>query len=445
MLQWISTLTGQTAVLLIALVALACAAVAWRQSRRNHLLRSALDHMAQGLCWWDYDGRMIVCNARYVAMYGMSPAVVKPGCTFRDVVEHRRAIGVFKGDVDAYVNGVLDRVRDGHHMTHSLPLADGRTIAVVEQPMNHGWLATHEDVTEKLNEERASAESRAIEQRRALMDAAVSSFRERVEGVLITARDSTEALKLTASSLFAASEQTSQRARSAVTASNEASSNITIASAATAELSQSIGEIAQQLFKTTDVLTAAVGEAQATNEDIQSLAHAAQKIGDVIELIRNIAGQTNLLALNATIEAARAGEAGRGFAVVASEVKSLAVQTAKATEDISAQILAVQGSTASTVEAIHRITTRMQDIERNAASVAAAVEQQNAATGEISHNVAGVASGTNEIVQVLDQVAGAAADTRHSAETVLGKSRDLDQAITNIRAEVDAFLGKVAV
>ena len=165
----------------------------------------------------------------------------------------------------------------------------------------------------------------------------------------------------------------------------------------------------------------------------------------MVELIRTIAGQTNLLALNATIEAARAGESGRGFAVVASEVKSLAVQTAKATEDISSQIMSVQASTGNAVEAIARITERMQGIEHYTSAVAAAIEQQNAGTGEISHNVSSAANGTQDIVVVLDQVARAATDTRATAETVLHNCSQVEGAVANMRDEVDNFLKKVAV
>jgi methyl-accepting chemotaxis protein len=252
-------------------------------------------------------------------------------------------------------------------------------------------------------------------------------------------------LKTTARSLFATSEQNSQRAQGALEASNEASTNVATAAAATEQLSGSIGEISQQLARTTDVLRVAVQEARSTDSGIKGLADAAQKIGDVIELIRSIAAQTNLLALNATIEAARAGEYGRGFAVVASEVKSLAVQTAKATEEIAAQILGVQSSTGNAVGAIQSITTRMQDIERSAIAVASAVEQQNAATAEISHNVAGAATGTHDVVAVLDQVASAATETRRSAETVLAASNAVDEAVSNLRFEVNNFLTKVAV
>ncbi len=183
---------------------------------------------------------------------------------------------------------------------------------------------------------------------------------------------------------------------------------------------------------------------KSTNAQITGLAAAAQKIGDVVELIRNIAGQTNLLALNATIEAARAGEAGRGFSVVASEVKSLAVQTAKATEDISAQILSVQDSTGSAVAAIQRITERMREIDRAASAVSISVDQQKAATSEIAHSVASAAQGTSGIVGVLTQVAGAAVETRQSAETVLDTSGAVDKALAHLRAEVEAFLAKAA-
>ncbi|HXZ21497.1 MAG TPA: methyl-accepting chemotaxis protein, partial [Pseudolabrys sp.] len=252
-------------------------------------------------------------------------------------------------------------------------------------------------------------------------------------------------MRSTASALFGSSEQTSQRAESAVQAFNEASANVETAAVAADELSGSIGEISRQLIHTKDIVGAATSEARATDGEIASLADGAQKIGDVVKLIRNIAGQTNLLALNATIEAARAGEAGKGFAVVASEVKSLAVQTAKATEDIANHILAVQDSTSAAVEAIRQIAERMHEINENTAAVAASVEQQNAATGEISRNVAGAAEGTAHVVGVLSNVANAATQTRASAEVVRDASEAAERAVADLRIEVEDFLGKVAV
>jgi methyl-accepting chemotaxis protein len=175
------------------------------------------------------------------------------------------------------------------------------------------------------------------------------------------------------------------------------------------------------------------------------VAQAAAKIGDVVKLIRNIAGQTNLLALNATIEAARAGEAGRGFAAVAAEVKSLAVETAKATEEIARHILAVQQSTGGAVEAVHGIEDSMHEINTRASSAAASILQQNAATSEISRNAANAARGTNMVVAVLGKVSEAAAGTRAAAATVLNASNSVDTSVGNLRAEIEGFLNKVAV
>ena len=169
------------------------------------------------------------------------------------------------------------------------------------------------------------------------------------------------------------------------------------------------------------------------------------RIGEVANLIRQIAGQTNLLALNATIEAARAGEAGRGFAVVAGEVKSLAVQTATATEKIAAQIAAVQNSTGLAVKAIRGNADRMQEIDRFTSAVAASLHEQNIATGEISRNVASAAEGAKDIVAVLDQVAGAVSQTQGSADTVLEASERVATAAAKLQENVDNFLHRVAI
>lgn len=427
---------------IIAALTLACL----RLRQRNRRLNTAVNHMTQGLCVWDNQARFVMCNDRYKQIYEMPDNLMTPGRPLRETIQHRVERGNFKGDIDAHIADCLAQAAAGKTTTKLSQISDGRVMSVCNRPTGDGgWVSTHDDITDLHRSEQERTAMQALQERRAGIDDAIQSFRSRVESVTKAVGESTAQLKLTATTLFAFSEQTSQRAQIALHASNEASANVGTASAATAEMSQSIGEISQQLAQTTDILRLAVGEANATNTDIAGLADAAQKIGDVIELIRNIAGQTNLLALNATIEAARAGEAGRGFAVVASEVKSLAVQTSKATEDISAQILAVQNSTGSAVAAIQRITTRMQDIERSATAVAAALEEQNAATGQISHNVDGVAAGTSEIVTVLDQVASAATETRKSAETVLGSSQAMDDAVSNLRRELDGFLQKVAV
>ena len=251
-------------------------------------------------------------------------------------------------------------------------------------------------------------------------------------------------MKSTATTLSTAANHSAQSATSAVAASNDASSGVKVAADATDELASSIAEIARQITQTNNVVRLAVEEAHSTDGEMTTLAESAQKIGDIVKLIQTIAEQTNLLALNATIEAARAGDAGRGFAVVASEVKSLAVQTAKATEAIVGQILAVQGSTTSAVDSIRRITQRMHEIQHYTSGVAASIEQQNAATSNISSNVASAARAAETMAHVLGEVAGAAAKTHTSAEVVLGTSRTVEAAMADLSRHIEAFLNGVA-
>jgi methyl-accepting chemotaxis protein len=409
-------------------------------------LAVALNNMSQGLCMFGGDEKLIIFNQRYIEMYGLSADVVKAGSTFLDILNRRIALGNLAGDAEQYRANLLSLIARGETMNRVVDSGRGRMIRVINKPLSGGgWVGTHEDITERWQLEKQLDDISAQEARRVAIEHAISTFRGRVEDVLQVVSESASAMKSTASTLSDSSEQTSQRAEGAVQASNEASANVRVAATAADEMTGSIGEISQQIGRTTDVVRVAVNEAQSANEEISGLADAAQKIGDVVKLIRNIAGQTNLLALNATIEAARAGEAGRGFAVVASEVKSLAVQTAKATEDIAKQILGVQASTGSAVEAIRKFSERMREINAYASAVASSVGQQSAATREISHNVASAARGTNAVVAVLNEVAGAATETRASAETVLTASRSVEAAVGNLRAEVAEFLGKVAV
>jgi methyl-accepting chemotaxis protein len=428
---------------------LAGALAAGLQMRRmrldNRRMRVALDNMSQGLCMFDRHERLVVCNARYIAMYKLPVRLAKPGTTLTGLLEFRAANGSFAREIDEYRHELLAAMAQGSITSKDIETPDGRVTAVVNRPMaGGGWVATHEDITERRRAEQERALLQRQQERRGSIEQAIAVFRRRVEEHLHTVSQGAMTMRATATTLLANSGQTSKSAESAVSASNEASTNVETAAAAADELAGSIGEIGRQLTKTTDIVRVAVGEAQGTNKQIAALAQAAQKIGDVIKLIRTIAGQTNLLALNATIEAARAGEAGKGFAVVASEVKSLAVQTAKATEDISKLILAVQGATTGAVAAIGRIAGRMQEIDSCATAVSAAVEEQSTATTEISQNVTGAAQGAKLVVSVLDEVAGAATDTRQSAESVLSASQDVEAAASELRREVEGFLAGVA-
>ncbi|MGH6682925.1 MAG: methyl-accepting chemotaxis protein, partial [Pseudolabrys sp.] len=408
--------------------------------------RTAIDNMAQGLCMFDQSERLVVCNTKYYEMYGLTLDDVLPGATLSEVLTKRVAKGTFARDPQQYRKDFLSEIAKGRTTVHEVKSTGERLLLVMNHPMaGGGWIGTHEDITERRQAQEQRTTMQQQEERRAVVESAISTFRQRAETLLQSAADSAGAMRSTATNLFDASGRTSQRAEDAVRTSNKASHNVESAAVAADELSSSIAEIETRVSQTADVVRLAVGEAQGANNDIGALAQTAQNIGDVVKLIRSIAGQTNLLALNATIEAARAGEAGRGFAVVASEVKSLAVQTAKATEDISSQILKVQNSTGKAVEAIGRIAHRMREIDTHTNAVAQSVQQQSAATGEISQNVAGAADGTKLIVSVLNEVAGATTETQQSAQSVLTASESVEEIAANMRSEVESFLTKVAV
>jgi methyl-accepting chemotaxis protein len=450
--DWTTTIgtAGSAAILISLLVAfLATNLVAiWlnRQlRRRNRQLRTAIDSMAQGMCMFDAAERLVVCNTQYYEMYGLTRDDVKPGATLSEVLTKRVAKGTFSRDPHQYRAEFLAKVREGRTMVHEVQSKD-RVLLVTNHPMRDGgWIGTHEDITEV---RQAAVHQATMEQqgeRRALVDGAILMFRNGAENLLRTVTDRAAEMHATAAGLFDAFSHTTQRAVRAAQTSNEASTNVNQAANATDELANSIAEIENRLNRTAEVVRIAADEARVTNRDIGALAQSAQKIGDVSKLIRNIAEHTNLLALNATIEAARAGEAGRSFAVVASEVKALAVQTARATEDISSQISEVQDSTGKAVEAIGRITNRMQEIDDHTSAVADSVRQQGEATSEISRNVESAADGARLVVAVLDELTVATSQSQQSAQVVLTASDAVDDAAASLRQQVEAFLARVAV
>ena len=379
-----------------------------RKGREIKQLRTAIDSMAQGLCMFDANERLVVCNTQYYQMYHLAPTDVRQGATISDVLAKRVEKGTFSRDVDQYRKEFVAEMKKGHTTVHEVTQAGGHLILVMNHPMpGGGWIGTHEDITERRQSELRQAAMQEREERRAIVDEAISRFRSCVEALLIGVVDKALEMHAVATNLFDMSGQTSRRAKNAVDDSIQASSNVENAEAATTELSNSVAEIGHMADQTAAVVRVAVGHGQMTSQNIDSLAQVARKIGDVVKLIRDIAGQTNLLALNATIEAARAGEAGRGFAVVASEVKSLAAQTERATEEISSQILEVQNATVKAVESIRQMTGQMHEINTYTSAVASSVQQQGAASREISQNVAGAANGARQIVAVLREVVDA--------------------------------------
>ena len=290
--------------------------------------------------------------------------------------------------------------------------------------------------SEAQNKEQAAA-------RRSELIRFADDFEAAVGAIVSNVSASAVQLESAASTLTRTAETTQTLSSQVAGVSEQASNNMQSVATATEELSASVEEIGRQVRDSSRIAEGAVVQARETDGRIGKLSHAAQQIGEVVKLITAIAEQTNLLALNATIEAARAGEAGRGFAVVASEVKSLASQTAKATDEISSHITGMQGATAESVAAIKEIGATIGQISTIATSIASAVEQQGAATQEIARSVQNVAQGTQTAATDIGQVNRGAAETGSASEEVLNSAKTLSSESTRLRAELDRFMANI--
>ncbi|WP_417687021.1 methyl-accepting chemotaxis protein [Roseibium sp.] len=284
----------------------------------------------------------------------------------------------------------------------------------------------------------------AREKREKQIDALISSFRAEAQTVLSAVEDNIHRVEELSSMLNERSISAATRGSEAVGDSENASSNVQAVASATEELNASISEISRQVETTAEIVLRTTTNTQSSNQKIAGLAEAANRIGDVVSLISEIAEQTNLLALNATIEAARAGEAGRGFAVVASEVKSLAGQTAKATEEISTQIAAIQASTSEAVEEIALVSTSMDEVNNYTATIADAVQQQGSATNEISRNVAEAAQGTLNVSSAVASLNSDVVENSTSAKHMREATLEMKKQAEILRNSVESFLSQVA-
>ncbi len=343
--------------------------------------------------------------------------------TLSDVVS--RMTGLAEGDLDTPIDGAERRDE----------LGDMARALLVFQDNGREKLRLQADQDEQTR--------RLEEEKRRSMHAMADAFEADVKGVVSAVSSAAEQMVGLSKMLSEAAGRAGERSTAVAAASEEASTNVETVAAASEQMTNSIAEVSQRIGDTASMTDEAARGAEHTTATVAELSTSAQTIGDVISMISDIAEQTNLLALNATIEAARAGEAGKGFAVVASEVKSLANQTAKATEEISAQITGMQENTNAVVDSIDKIGTMIQDLNGTSSSIAAAVEEQHSATEEIARNTQQAADGTREVSSNITQVSTAVQETGQAAEEVLAASSQLAKEAERLRDNVADFLSNV--
>ena len=297
--------------------------------------------------------------------------------------------------------------------------------------------------TGRLRSEQDELKQQAEAERIGLLNAMANDFEGSVRASLDLLTESAGDMRATSQNMSTMAEEASRQTSTVANVAEQATANVQTVAAATEELSSSVSEIGRQVAQSTEIAAKAMTEANRTNATVQGLSEAAQKIGDVVKLINDIASQTNLLALNATIEAARAGDAGKGFAVVANEVKSLATQTAKATEEISTQVAAMQNVTGEAVQAIEGIGGTISTINQIATMIASAVQEQDAATREIARNVQEAAAGTGKVSTDIAGVSRTAGAAGQSATKVRTAAEQLSEQSSALRTGIDQFLANI--
>jgi methyl-accepting chemotaxis protein len=373
---------------------------------------------------------MLTQAMRTIMMAGAVAALLVLGLTLMVVRRVTRPLTVVTQALTAIAEGRSDVTIDCDDRGDEIGEI-ARTLAVFRSASSE---------RRRLREEQVASTEAAAEQRKAELRRFVDGFQDSVGGIIDHVLSSSGEFERVARQLTQTARTTAELSGQSAGASEAASEHVRTAAAASDELSGSIAEIGRRVRESNEIAAEAVKQASATDQRIKELSEAGARIGDVVKLITSIAEQTNLLALNATIEAARAGDAGRGFAVVAQEVKTLAGQTAKATEEISSQIANMQTVTQESVGAIKAIGHTIERINSIAASISAAVEQQRAATQNITHSVRSAASGTTEVVNTIRSAARGADETGESSNKMFVSAQSLSGESLRLKAEVDKFL-----